>query len=444
MKRRSFLRGSGSLALASLATGLPASFLRTGRIVKAQAGTRPSFLVLAVSSGGDPLNANCPGSYPNPSDASDVRWGIDHATVSELGSGPMGSVGGVPYGAADFAEGVPCRLGDTLTWSARPWAELPEAVRRRMSVVRHQTYTNAHPEFANVSRFHGAVKGPGRIGVESLPSFIAQETAGPLGTTLPTPISLGGPGVSFQGTPLRKQSPDTLQSLFSESGSWRGLTPTQFADFRDEAMDAIYGELRDSGTHAQRSYLDAHARSRADARDLVGALSEALAPVAATGDAVAKQVLAAVALFEHAVTPVVTIQLPFGGDNHQDSDLEVEVSEQLQGIEGIRRLFAEAEQRGLSERVTFATLSVFGRELKRNRFGGRGHHGVDHAMVMVGPGVSPGLHGQVEPHDRDFRAGAIGDVPIEETLSAAGKTLAAAVGVPNEVLEQRIVGGRVL
>ena len=443
--RRDFLRlslaGAGAWTLHSLATGLPVSFLRTGRVVEAQSSTAPTFFVLAVNSSGDPINANCFGSYPNPSDDNDVRWRVGHATAEELGSNPLGAVGGVAYGAADFASGVECRLGSNTCWAARPWAELPDGLRQRMAVIRHRTFTNAHPEYPNVLRFHGAVKGPGRIGVESLPSFIAQETASALGTTIEKPMSIGGSSFSFRGAPVRRQSPDQLREIFAESGEWAGLEPPDFAAARDHALDAIYRNLRESGTHAQRRFVDAHARTRAEARELSETLSTALAPVAATEDEVEKQILATVALFENNVTPAVLIRLPFGGDNHQDDNLEVEVTETLAGIEGIRLLWEQLNARGLQDRVTFAHLGVFGRTLERRSGYGRGHYGNDHTMVMFGPNVNAGLYGHL---DEDLRAGPIDDVPVEETLSAAGKTLAKAIGVDDTIIDQRIVGGRVL
>ena len=316
-----------------------------------------------------------------------------------------------------------------------------------MSVIRHRTYTNAHPEFGNVTQFHGAVKGPGRIGVESLPSMIAQETAGVLGSILEAPLRIGGPGYLFRGGPLREQTPDRLYDLFSESGSFRGLTSAEFADFRDHALDQIYRDTREHGTHAQRAFLDANVRSRDNARALAETLNDSLQPIAMTGDAVEKQVLAAAALIEHNVAPVVTIQLPFGGDNHQDSQLETEVTETLAGIEGIRRLHEELTRRGVADRTTFAYLAVFGRTLGRGNSGGRNHYGDDHAMVMFGPNVEPGLHGGLIDDGssrRPLKAGPIGDVPIEETLSAAGKTLAKACGIPDDTIEERIVGGRAL
>jgi hypothetical protein len=65
-------------------------------------------------------------------------------------------------------------------------------------------------------------------------------------------------------------------------------------------------------------------------------------------------------------------------------------------------------------------------------------------MVMFGPHVTPGVLGGLIEDDRSLRAGPIGDVAVDDTLSSAGKTLAKACGVPDETIEERIVGGRAL
>jgi hypothetical protein len=62
-------------------------------------------------------------------------------------------------------------------------------------------------------------------------------------------------------------------------------------------------------------------------------------------------------------------------------------------------------------------------------------------MVMFGPHVKPGVYGQL---DQELRAGPIADVSVDETLSAAGKTLAKAIGVDDTIIDQRVVGGRPL
>ncbi|MEM9696562.1 MAG: DUF1501 domain-containing protein, partial [Myxococcota bacterium] len=214
---------------------------------------------------------------------------------------------------------------------------------------------------------------------------------------------------------------------------------------RDRTLDLIYADVRARGTHAQRRFVDEFARSRAEAQSLMDILGPSLAPVREVEDSVEKQLLAAAALFEHRVTPVVMVRIPMGGDNHQDLDLAVEVTEQIAGIESLRKLWVDLGVRGLQDSVTFAWLNVFGRDLIRvGGTGGRGHYGRDHAMVMFGPNVSPGLYGgvvDVGGGKQFLEAGPIGEVPVEETLAFAGKTLARAVGVPETVIDQRIVGG---
>ncbi|MEL6348660.1 MAG: DUF1501 domain-containing protein [Myxococcota bacterium] len=443
--RRDLLRRSlysaGGLTLASLATGLPASFLRTGRLAYAETVKKPTFLVLCTNSGGHPLNVNCPGSYPNPEDGNDPRRQIEHAMTAELGTEILEEAGGVGYGAADFEEGFPCMLGSALAYAARPWADLPEGIRAQMAVIRHQTYTSAHPEATNVLEMHGAVKGPGRIGGESLPSMLAQENYAALGTTLEAPMLVGGVGFVNKGLAVRKQRPDTLYSMFASSGTVFGMTPDEAADLRDYALDRIYREMKTRGTHAQKSVLDNYAISRDNARLLAEDLSVGLSPVSETNDPFEKQILTAVALIEYRVTPVITIDLPFGGDNHQDFDLYNEVTETIRGVHYIRRLYEELVAKGLDSETTFAYLSVFGRPLKRVGGGGRGHYGYDHATVMFGPNVTPGLYGQIT---EDLKAGDIGDIPANESLETAGKSIASAVGISEGVIEQRIVGGQPL
>ena len=60
------LFGPGFIGLKSLATGLPISVLLNGIPKDAQAQTTdgsPQYLILMSSAAGDPINANCPGSY---------------------------------------------------------------------------------------------------------------------------------------------------------------------------------------------------------------------------------------------------------------------------------------------------------------------------------------------------------------------------------------------
>ncbi|MEM9069980.1 MAG: hypothetical protein AAGE52_15815 [Myxococcota bacterium] len=438
------LAGSGGITLAALASGLPRDFLETGRVAHAQEGPEPTFFVFAFSPQGDPLNANCPGSYPNPSDESDIARNVEHPTTAELGRQPLGTIDGQPYFAADLESGTACRIGGDETWAARPWADLPAALRNRMSIIRHRTLTNAHAEMNSVLDFHSAIKGPGRVGVETFPSLIAQETHSRLGTVLEGPVSLAG-SFSYRGVPVRRQTPDTLEGLFAGAGRWAGFSDSDFALARDAVLDAVYRDSRMSGTPAQRRFIDNHARSRRDARDLSSTLGASLAPIGSSDNNNEKRAIAVAALFKHRVTPVVAIRLPFGGDNHADSNLETEALETIQGVDGIHRLWQELTVQGLEDQVTFAILNCFGRTLNRTGGGGRSHHGNDHVMVTFGPRVEPGLVGSLVADDRGrLEAGPIADIPMDESLASVGKTVAKACGVPDEVIDERIVGGRVI
>ena len=75
-------------------------------------------------------------------------------------------------------------------------------------------------------------------------------------------------------------------------------------------------------------------------------------------DSVTGQALAAAALISANVTPVVTMHIPFGGDNHNDSDLQAE-ADQTVSVAGIQALMTQLSSMSLSDKVTFATLNVW-------------------------------------------------------------------------------------
>jgi hypothetical protein len=104
---------------------------------------------------------------------------------------------------------------------------------------------------------------------------------------------------------------------------------------------------------------------------------------------------------------------------------------------------------GLSDKVTFATLNVFGRNLngiaKVESRSGRDHYGNHSVMMMIGKNVKPGVVGGVAKassgayvaSDIDSASGTAvmgGDIPAAQTHVAAARTLGAALGVPDEML----------
>jgi len=416
--------GAGLVGLRSLATGLPKSWILGERIAHAADAT-PQFLILATSSNGDPLNANAPGSFVD---------GAENSPLPELA-------------AADIT------FGSGTYRAAKCWSTLPDALRELLAFFHHRTYTNAHPEHRKVMALQGAAKSLSGNGQEMLPSLIASELGTTLGTIQTEPIPLGNELITYEGRALDNVDPSALKSLFAEPDDLlTGLTR-----LRDQQIDAIYGELRSNGTKIQRDFLDRYALGREQVRKLGSDLASLLTrlPVdPADKDSPVDQIIAAVALIKLKVAPVVTVHLPFGGDNHNDSDLTVEAQDTVASIATLNTLWTELTGQGLEDQVSFASLNVFGRTLKRNAGGGRNHNQNHHVMTLFGKNVRGGVLGGVDVVDGDFGAVAIdsktgsaspdGDVDPLQSLESAGKTLAAAVRVPNDRIDLRINAGKIV
>lgn len=416
--------GAGFVGLRALATGLPKSWLLGDRVAYAET-LAPQFLILATSSNGDPLNANAPGSFVA---------GAQNSPLPELA-------------AADVT------FGETAHQAAKCWGDLPAELRARLAFFHHRTYTNAHPEHRKVMALHGAAKSAAGNGQEMLPSLLASELAEALGSIQTEPIPLGNELITFEGRALDNIDPTGLKSLFDQPDDLL----TGLSSLRDQEIDAIYADLRVNGTRVQRQFLDRYALGRDQVRKLGEDLATLLArlPVDPTNrDSPVDQVIAAVALIKLKVAPVVTIHLPFGGDNHNDSDLTVEAQDTVDSIGTLGTLWTELTAQGLQDQVTFASLNVFGRTLKRNTGGGRNHNQHHHVMTLFGKHVKGGVIGGVEEVERDFGATAIasatgksdpgGDIDALSSLESAAKTLAAALQLPSERIDARIAGGKIV
>lgn len=423
--RRHALRlAAGGLGLRALATGLPTSFLLRPGQARAQAAQTPQFLVLALSDRGDPLNANAPGSF----------------------------VEGVVNNPIEAMDPVDFELGPVRTRAARPWSTLSTELRSRLAFMHIQTGVVTHPEMDEVLELRGGVVGDAGNRVEMLPSMLAAETAALLETTLSEPVPLGREGLSSRGLPLDSIGPAELKDLFASAQP--GLE--RLGALRDTALDTLYAEVRSQGTRTQRDFLDRFALGRSQARQLGEQLSSLLERVSdnpLTPEAEARdQLLAAVALFRLNVTPVATVHIPFGGDNHQDDTLQEEADAHASGIALYQTLFDELRAVGLEDRVTFASLNVFGRTLQRNAAGGRDHNGQHHVLSAFGSRVRAGVYGGIERRGDNFVAGDLdpasgalapgGGIPAEESLLAAGHTLVDWMGLPREVAERRLTGGQ--
>jgi hypothetical protein len=412
----------GGTGLAALATGLPAAFLRAPLAFAQPApesctAGAARFLILCSSGAGDPVNANCPGSYEH--------TGIVHPPNEQFAVTPL-------------------QLGATATRAARLWTQLPQWALDRACFIHHATRTVVHPDMPKVLRLMGATNDG-----EMLPSLLAAQLAPCLNTIQSRPVSVGKVALTARGAPLQTLRPTALKQLLVRANS----PLTNLRSLRDRKLDEMYGVLKRQGTTEQLRFLDAATKSRTDTRKLGDDATELFSSI--TNDGPDDQMVAAIGLIRLGVTPVVSVTLPFGSDNHTDDGLEAEIEEHPLGIAAISRMATLLDQYGLRDRVTFALMNVFGRTLARKRLAGRDHWPRHAVSLLIGSGVNPGVVGGMVPFEDDFSSVGIdsvsgrglesgADIPYEETLSSVGKTIGAAVGVARPALDEAIESGKVI
>jgi hypothetical protein len=413
----------GGLILRSLATGLPAQILLNPLSASAQDMPTGKILILSSSSAGDPVNANVPGTYGLPN--------LFHSADPAMAATTL-SLGGQSYTAA------------------KPWADLPQTILDRSVFFHHATYTPVHGEMNRVQRMMDATEKN-----DMLVSLIARELGPTLGTVQHEPVSLGARGgelLSSGGRILSNVAPLSVrQSLGGVDGPLKDLQT-----LRDKSIDKIYALYKEQGTPSQLKLLDAWSRSRDEVRAISTELITLLDTV--DGNDQVNQARTAAVLAAMKISPVISLHLDFGGDNHTDAGFDNETTKHLSAIATLQGLIEQLDQLrtagNLQNDVVFASLNVFGRTLKKKGTAGRDHHSGHHAMVLIGEGLNPGVVGGVALNESgsEYIAQSIdsstgeagGDIPYEETLGAAGKTLAVALGIPEDRANQMLPPGKIV
>ena len=442
------LFGAGAVGLRALATGLPAWFIANPRRATAQslqcaitAQDKLQYLIVCVSSNGDPINCNCPGTY------------LDSNAIHP-----------------DQAEVAPTavQLGSKSFQAAQPWAstanggQIAPAVLNRMCFFHHMTRSTTHGDQPKVMRLQGATANG-----EMMVSAYAKHLAACFGTIQQEPISVGAGSnatelISFAGRTLPSISPTTLKQLLSGSAS----NPlVKLRPLRDASLNELNALAKQDATGVQKAFLDTFANTQTQVRALSASLSSLLSSI--SGDDVAGQALAAAALIQANVTSVVAVRIPFGGDNHTDNNLQNEADQHVSGCKGIQQVISALGSNGLAltDKVTFATWNVFGRNLNglskltATTKQGRDHYGNHSIGVMIGKNIAPGVIGGVAPlasssggvssgslaaADIDSASGAAtpgGDIPAASTHIAYARTLGVALGIPSDQVNGDLIVG---
>src|SRR5205085_11859351 len=117
------------------------------------------------------------------------------------------------------------------------------------------------------------------------------------------------------GRTLPSIPPTQLKQLLTGS---RSDPLVKLRAMRDSALDQLNQLAKQDSSGVQQAFLDSLALSQRQVRQLAEQLATTLNAI--TSDDATGQALAAAALISANVTSVVTLHIPFGGDNHTDQD----------------------------------------------------------------------------------------------------------------------------
>jgi hypothetical protein len=118
-------------------------------------------------------------------------------------------------------------------------------------------------------------------------------------------------------------------------------------------------------------------------------------------------------------------------------------------VNNIKTLMSKLTSYGLQDKVTFATLNVFGRTF--DSLNGRGHNASHSVALMIGKGFKGGVVGGIIPGghaaDIDSATGAAsqsGDLPATDTLASVAKTLGVGIGLTDAQVNDQITSGKAI
>jgi hypothetical protein len=309
------------------------------------------------------------------------------------------------------------------------------------------TNTPVHPQEPNDLKLMGLTAAG-----EMLPSLLARQLAPCLGTIQSQPICMGATtpseGISYAGAPLPIIPALALKATLTSAPG--ALTKLQA--LRDQTMNQLYDLYKNGASPAQQSYVDSLVTSQQQVRNINQNLLDALSSI--TDNTASSQILAAITLIQMKVSPVISIHIPFGGDNHRDVGLAAETAQTVSGVATIASLMQQLAGAGLSDQVTLMSLNVFGRTLGPGNTDGRQHNPNHQVSITIGKPFKGGIIGGVAPVGSDYGALAIdsrsgaastsGDVSPVNSLAAFGQTMLAAVGVSPAIISSDVATGTVV
>jgi hypothetical protein len=218
---------------------------------------------------------------------------------------------------------------------------------------------------------------------------------------------------------------------------------TSLQAVRDDTLTQLNDLYLSGASPAQKAFVESMVTSQSQVRSISQQLLESLSTI--KDNTADSQIVAAVALIQMKVSPVIAIHVPFGGDNHHDTGLMAEGQQTIAGMNTLGTLLANlktATPMDLSDLVTVMSLNVFGRTIDQTNTAGRQHNLNHQVSFAIGKPFKGGVYGGVAalptsmggdygclPMSSATGIGsASGDIKPVDTLAAFGMTVATAVG----------------
>ncbi len=407
--------GAATLALRTLATGIPASLLFDPREATAENAallSQTRSLIMSGSEGGCPLNANCPGSYVDPM--------VYHPPSARMTPTTI-SISGERHTAA------------------LPWSKLSQDTLDHMAFFHHGTATGAHTAFGDVMKLQNKVRSG-----EMMVSAFATHLQASIGTLQAAPVCVNGQAFSYNGAYQPVLQPTAIRDAILGGGN---SALENLAALRHATMDKVHDLYKRNATVSQKRTLDMFVNTKAQAESISDEFLQLLAGVQTNN--VIDQFRVALILCAMRVTPVVTLNVPFGGDNHFDNGFAEEIGQLEAGVASFEAGYAlmkEFKANGsISNDVVFAWTSVFGRTLEKiaDR-DGRDHNGSHCVAVIMGDSVKGTVIGNTDTIMVNATTGQnseTGTVVRADLLASMGRTLGTVLGLSNEIIDTEIPHG---
>ncbi len=464
------LFGTGLVGLRSLVTGLSTGFILNPRQALADsdggAGCTPQtsgkaqFIIFATSGGGDPILQNAPGTYDHYTTTSGPTVHPDPTTTPGWSN------------AGSFKSSI---NGDTYA-CAGAWSDLANAypwLAARMQFFHMMTNIQIHPQEPNALKLNGFSSNG-----DMLPSLLAAQLQPMLCTIQAQPISVGASSpteaISYQGAPQPIIPPTALKATLVAPTTGALSNLAKLRNLRNQTLNQlVFPMYKDAGSPAQKAYIDSMTNSESDLMKAV--TSQAVSNLSKiTDDTANSQLQAALILFQLNITPVVSVHLDFGADNHFDTNLTTEGTATMAmlqapstkgsafaGTGGALGNFIDyldstgdtINGTAMKDIVTLMTLNVFGRTFVVNSptslaTSGRNHNFEYQGSLVIGKGFQGGVVGGLAPvpffGQQDYGAASIspstalpgGTIDPVDTACAFAQTMIQGVGGDPSVVSQ--------